>query len=307
MLIDWESQALSTSLPIGGACNGLLFLCRIYSSLSKPKIDDDDIFSKSTRSPKGLPSRRPLLTGAFSLISLVLVTVGVVNTILCAKRRRKYTLLGRSASKDPGTPSAQKVNYKEPDLSDDSSPSSENLWQLNMWDPPRFNMYFCAVYSPLHIVYILYSPLSIFLPFFLAITSAFLVAIVYMYETLIKDKSILHSEVLGEYEKKIVRPVIASVRRDVSIGSDGSVETYAPSTNSQFIQRDVRESKSRVTLTPTKDRPWQPSSSRTLRHRASVNSLNLSSAPRLRYSTPLDPSSPLSRKSARGHSNSQLM
>lgn len=222
--------------------------------------------------------------------------------------------MGRSITNQPDTPSAKKIRYKDPEESSSipgsplrkfvdnwsgsssgsesgTSSSGEDLWELNIWDPPKFNLYVASSYSPLHVLYILYGPLGLFQIVMIIGITGYLFGLCYLFETLVKDREILHSEVLGEYGKKVVKPITAVAKRDVAVGTDGDPpEFYSPVSHGPFSPRDVRESKSRVSMTPTPSSPWRspirpntaqassatatPLGGKALRQRASMNSLS---------------------------------
>ncbi|CAN6660610.1 hypothetical protein TRVA0_032S01288 [Trichomonascus vanleenenianus] len=271
-LVNWDEKSTTVAVPAGAVCSGLLLLCRIYSSLSQ---DDNAVIANSLfrSQPKAsdvfsAPKRRPFLTVLFSTLSLCLVVLCVLNTTMCYNKKRTYRLMGRSIDNAPNTPSAHKVTYEDPSkLQTVGSPLrrmtmlwtdtkktesvNEQVWELTVWDPPRFNLYFGCAFSPLHCLYILYGPLGLFQIVFIAALTASLLGISHVFLTLIKDRSILHSEVLGEYNKKVVQPTYAS-RRDVAVGTDGSVETFSPSPK-KYVVKDVRKLRDVASpLTPTR-------------------------------------------------------
>jgi hypothetical protein len=313
-LVDWDAQAYSWGLPAGGVCCVLLMLCRVYSTLSNSdstkNIQDTLFVSRSSGRDDVLrvPRRRPFFTVVFSTLTLILLVLTTLNTVDCMRKKRKYTLMGRAVGNEPDTPSARKIRYQDPLPEEDdehrraSSPfrrivdnwsarpkdQGEELWELNVWDPPKFNLYFGSTFSPLHALYILYGPLGLFQIVMLSALSGWLFGLTYMFETMVKDKAIIHSEVLGEYGKKVVKPITAAAKRDAAVGTDGSLEFYSPTPHGSFSPRDVRESRSRVSMTPTPASPWlspikpqshaNPSSTplagKSLRQRASMNSLS---------------------------------
>lgn len=117
----------------------------------------------------------------------------------------------------------------------DSSSSGPRIWVLDIWDPPLFNLYLMSVYSPLSVLTLWYGPLSFFtIILFWPLLSYYLYTQTRMWLVLQKDKTILHAEVLGEYEQSVVRPIVSAARRDVCVGTDGSVTYYAAGLNHQF-------------------------------------------------------------------------
>lgn len=228
----------------------------------------------------------------------------VTNTVYTLRRRKKYTLLGRALDKPPDTPSAHKIRYSgaQPEEEDDdetppgspvakmiafahkmraqarrdASANTEEVWELNMWDPPLFCLWLTTTFSPVHLLYIWYGSLNPAFIVMLAAISLYLHTMVRLFLTQLKDRSVLHSEVLGEYGKKLVRPIIAVPRRDVAVGTDDdAVEVYSPAQNTNFGPQEVRESRQRYSLGPTDLKPWRSPAARTstpsLRQRASMN------------------------------------
>lgn len=300
-VFDWDAQALPIALPAGLGCNVLLLLSRAYSSFNKQ--NEDELFSNNDREVFNVPKRRPLLTVIFSTLTLVLVSLCFGNAIYCYRKTRKYTLMGRSVDNTPGTPSAQRVRYfdsnTEPESpikklfkwkkEEDEKNNGDDLWELNIWNPPKFCLCLASTFSPLHAFTIMYAPMGMFLLFMLMFLSVYLFGTTWKFLTMVKDRNILHSEVMGEYGKKVVQPVVYTKKRDVAVGSDGTVDTFSPAALSRYVERDVRESKApklNLNETPWKEAPppspaprlslggIPPSLSHSLRQRASMNSVN---------------------------------
>lgn len=301
-LLEWDQYIYNGAIPGGVICNIIFMICRWY--WSRQISSYDELFSYGdlyVGDVLNIPTRRPLFSILMSFFTLGLAAVCILNTTYCYSRRKTYTLLGRALDNTPDTPSAHKIRYSE--AKSGSEPSSpwrklvdpllsfkkeeieshgEQIWELSVWNPPIFNTYFATCYSPLHLLIIWYSGLSTFKQFFyLSLLSGYLYGVTFMFLTMSKDKSIIHSEVLSEYGKKVVKPIVAVSRRDVAVGTDGGVEVYSPCLDSTFKTVDVRESRSRVSMTPSTASPW--SSNKTsgysstnespLRHRSSLNAL----------------------------------
>lgn len=303
-LLEWDRYIYDGALPAGAASNVLFMICRWYWNRQYGSYDD--LFSYGdlyVGDVLNVPTHRPVLSVFVSFLTLALTTICICNAVYCYSRRKNYILLGRPLDNAPDTPSAHKVRYA--DASDQpSSPwrnlvdpllsfnketqdTGEEIWELSIWNPPIFNTYFATAYSPLHLLLIWYSDLGIMrLLFFLTLLSVYLFGLTLMFLTLSKDKTIIHGEVLSEYSKKVVKPIVAVTRRDVAVGTDGGVDVYSPSTNPAFNKIDIRESRSRVSMSPTTASPWSPykasssnmassssSQDSPLRHRASLNAL----------------------------------
>jgi hypothetical protein len=158
----------------------------------------------------------------------------------------------------------------------DDEQEGEEVWELSAWDPPLFGLWLTSTFSPVHLLYIWYGSLDVAFLLMLAAISFYLHSLIRLFLTQLKDRSILHSEVLGEYGKKLVKPILAVPRRDVAVGTDGDVEIYSPAQNTNFATHDPRESRQRYSLAPTDIKPWRSplahrQSSPSLRQRASMN------------------------------------
>lgn len=259
-LIDWDSLAVQVGLPLGAICCGLLMICRAYWSSKAP--NDSDPFFKSPEADASdvfrTSAKRSLIAAGFSFLSLFLVSLVIINAIFCYTRKKQYTLLGRDRNSAPDTPSAHRHAYDAPNspavsplkkltqsLFSSGSPNdpSSSTWVVDLWNPPMFNMHVSCTFSPLHALLIWYTPFSFGKIVFLVALSCYLYYIMTSFLTLIKDKSIIYSEVMGEYTQKVVAPVLAVSRRDVCVGTDDDdANFYSPSQNSKYVSRDVRPS-----------------------------------------------------------------
>lgn len=228
------------------------------------------------------------------IVTMTIVAICLINSVWLFLDSKCYTLLGRAADNPPETPSAMKLVYVGPSNQDDEDETNagilsrlpfhkliKRLWQrsekskledegnevwcLNIWDPPHFGLYLHVTFSPLHAFVIWFAPMGGFQLTLLALLSVVLFGLTAKFLTLAKDKEILHSEVLGEYNKKMVRPFIAVPRRDVSVGTINNnddfrrplVEVYSPVVTGKFQPRDVRETSTSVTMEPFVNvSPW---------------------------------------------------
>lgn len=205
----------------------------------------------------------------------MLVAASVLNAAFVYTRTRTYSLTNRPLDKVPDTPSRRKVVYTEPTydptepgsataspvkkvlqslLSSKSSTSSaennanaDEIWVLDTWDPPLFNLSLAALYSPLAVLLLWFGPVSFFsLAVLLPALAYTLHTVTNLFLVAQRDKTVLHAEVLSEYEQTVVRPVVSAARRDVSVGVDGSVAYYAPGLNHHFRTTAPRHSSAAV-------------------------------------------------------------
>lgn len=202
----------------------------------------------------------------------MLILVSILNAFFVLTRTKKYSLAGRPIENVPDTPSRRKEIYEEVvEYEDDSGvastaasmtesvqspaqkmwsflsgtptvadppaaqPEQTEIWVLDVWNPPLFNLYLFAVFSPLSVIIVWYGPVCFFN---FGVLLPLLNCGLYDYTTRFlvgqKDKTIVHSEVIAEYDAAVVRPIISAARRDVSIGADGSVAWYDAGLNHRF-------------------------------------------------------------------------
>jgi hypothetical protein len=125
-------------------------------------------------------------------------------------------------------------------------------WTLDTWDPSIVNLYLLALFSPLNVLLLWFGPLGGFNVIVVVPLLTLLLAYVILakFSTKLTDLSVLHAEVLREYEVSVVRPLSSVARRDVAVGCDGSVSFYAPSLNHQFRPRHQPHSTTGVAAAP---------------------------------------------------------
>jgi hypothetical protein len=185
----------------------------------------------------------PFLTGACCL-----------NTLFTFFRKRHYRLFEQSVEEAPATPSARLVRV-------DSSPASSSplrylqnviseaaagsrahvdpkreVWEISIWDPKPFNLTLFTLFSPGHLVlyYSLLPPapldpnpsVKVLLAFlfgaFLSLQLAFVRS---SFNQQAKDSTLVHGEVMNEYDTKFVRPSLNRPVRDVGIQTRESAMT----------------------------------------------------------------------------------
>ncbi|KAK9237178.1 hypothetical protein V1525DRAFT_174401 [Lipomyces kononenkoae] len=283
--IDWDKLSDSVSLPTGFILDGLLLFCRLAISTVAVRQDErSEIFwdsSKLRNSPiagdvlqgrGGKRGFRGWLTGVLSVISIAILLLSFINAYYIFSRRRTYTFLGRAPqdTKLAGNSSATKsqlnldYNTSTPSSSPwkkiadkfshaESSPaadSDKDVWELHMWNPQLFNLYLFTAFSPLHTMILFnttYSTLIRNMVVCLLISGQiYLLTTSFLQQ--IMDKSLVFGEMFEEYEKKVVRPKMSVVRRDVAVGTDGSVEYCSPALGRQFVTRDIRPRHSSVSF-----------------------------------------------------------
>ncbi|KAG5358164.1 Meiotically up-regulated gene 154 protein [Yarrowia sp. B02] len=225
------------------------------------------------------------------MTALALFAVSLINTAVCFLQTKKYTLFGRDASNSPNTPSATLEPLETP--SDEPKPSSEaqfktmlkkrlsgfitpapapevtpqaQVWVLSVWEPSVFHLNMFALFSPIHVIALWFGPLS-FVQVFVTLPgfSLALLALSHFFLVYVKDKTIISSEVLGEFDRKVVHPLLGVLKQDAAVGVDGSCEFYDAALDNKSVYREAGIAPSKpptpVKLdTPTRRRTFVPSS-----------------------------------------------
>ncbi|KAK9366191.1 hypothetical protein V1509DRAFT_630813 [Lipomyces kononenkoae] len=274
--IDWDKLSDSVSLPMGLILDGILLFCRLAISTvairqderseilwDSSKVRNNPIAGDVLQGRGGKRGFRGWLTGVLSVISIAILLLSFINAYCIFSRRRTYTFLGRDPQdqKLVGNSSATRSQlnldsntstpYSSPwksivdKISHSSSPvadSNKDTWQLHMWNPQLFNLHLFTTFSPLHTMILFnttYSTLIRNIVVCLLISGqTYLLTTSFLQQVV--DKLLVFGEMFEEYEKKVVRPKMSVVRRDVAVGTDGSAESYSPALDRQFVTRDIR-------------------------------------------------------------------
>lgn len=225
-LRDW-------AMPLGLAAN-LIFACARWATRTD---NHDDIFDA--------PSTSGWLQWFVSFLAHLLAFASLFNAWYTFTRSRKYRLFESSIDQPPSTPSARRVRV---DSSPSASPlaylgsvlSSNNVfsrrhpdqhndvWQVSVWDPKPLNLELFALFSPGHVlVYWLFLPINAnvenpSVTFFTTILLAALLSIQLLlfnkfFTQQHKDSTLIHKEVMNEYDTKFVHPSMNRPVRDVGI------------------------------------------------------------------------------------------
>ncbi|KAK9454494.1 hypothetical protein V1511DRAFT_502145 [Dipodascopsis uninucleata] len=234
-------------------------------------------------------SFRSWIIWMLSLLSIGILFLSFSNAYYVFTKRRTYTLFGRlpTDSKLPRVHSARKVpmNFKDIEgtvdhedidtekkrrkssmfpniwpLRQQSTPSSHStddinereVWELQIWTPPLFNLHLFSSFSPLHAVIAFNSSFSvvvrdIFMCVFLTTQLYFLT---HYFLQQVSDKSTIHGEMFDEYQKKVVRPRLDTIKMDAAIG-DGSVEYFRTKPDRRFETHSILPSHTTLDSPPS--------------------------------------------------------
>ncbi|GAA5904189.1 Nur1/Mug154 family protein [Sporobolomyces salmoneus] len=179
-------------------------------------------------------------------LSVVLVLISVGNAVYLASRRRKYQLMLR---KDPlSSPNAKsatlrfspqappkkpllaqakdfiltKIGFSPTEVAEE--PHSFPIQELYVWTP-EYVLWSLRLFTgyppPIALMYHFLAP-STFIPFLIIGPSLlFLIfSLVHLYSTLLKDRQILSTETMHEYNSTFVYPKVFRQKRDVGVSTE---------------------------------------------------------------------------------------
>lgn len=130
--------------------------------------------------------------------------------------------------------------------------STTDVWEISVWDPTPLSLKLFSLFSPIHCaIYFLIFPItsdsSYLFPDFAGSTTVLIIAIqvalslqfgqlISAFNQQAVDKTLIHKEVLHEYDNKYVHPRLNVLKRDVATQTkddhfEASVETYTPEYN----------------------------------------------------------------------------
>jgi hypothetical protein len=189
-----------------------------------------------------------------SFLVLSLASLSVANAFYTFFRRKHYRLFEKSVETVPSTPSARRVRVDSTPVS--SSPlrflgsmvqpllsssaeaearsypdAQRDVWEVTVWDPLPINLRLFCYFSPGHVLaYMLFLPASEAdpRPSVAAVTAVAVGILLSIQLSLLqssfsqqsKDSSLIHREVLHEYDAKFVNPRLYPAMRDVGTQFD---------------------------------------------------------------------------------------
>ncbi|MCJ1478570.1 hypothetical protein MMC13_007251 [Lambiella insularis] len=251
--IDALQQARGT--PIGLGLNLIMLLARANSGGGGRRVVDD-VFGEEPRGRGWLGCFAAFLVHFLSLLAFV-------NAAYTFYRRKHYRLFENSIEDAPSTPSARRVRVDSSPMS--SSPlrfltnilgsitaearaypdASRDVWEISVWDPIPLCLKMFCLFSPGHVlVYWFFLPVSSQdpRPSTTVVTTIALIAVLSVQLTVLqgnysqqsKDSSLIHKEVMNEYDTKYVHPLAHPLVRDVGTQVSGfrhSFDTESPDEN----------------------------------------------------------------------------
>ncbi|KAL1976774.1 hypothetical protein VTN31DRAFT_3056 [Thermomyces dupontii] len=270
---DWDQLEKNWAAPLGFGLN-FVFLIARTNCAPRSNRTYDDVF--------GDDSNGVSLTSWFaSFVVHSLTLFCAINTFYTFWRKRRYRLFEASIDNPPPTPSAHRVPVSSSPLS--ASPAqyltnmlsganaesrrhpdpSRDVWEIAVWDPFPLSLRLFCSFSPGHVlVYWLFLPTlpsdprpsgTIFTTILLAVLLTMQMSFLSKsFSRRAKDSTLIHKEVMNEYDTKFVQPRTHPLMRDVGVQFSGEhisnpdsdakyniVELYTPT---HIINRGFRTS-----------------------------------------------------------------
>ncbi|KAJ4420784.1 hypothetical protein N0V85_000451 [Neurospora sp. IMI 360204] len=232
---DWDSTTFGTWF--GLIANFLFLLARANGNIGGGFVDDD-VFSDAPSSG--------FTKALVNFLIWTLIPISGLNAFYTMIRSRHYRLFEANVeAQGPSTPSAHRVRV-------DSSPSTptplrymqnfakgesaearahpdktRDVWEVAVWDPYPATLRIFCLFSPGHVlIYMLFLPLAALDPrpsvtVFKALVlqlllSAQMLLLTSRFAQQSKDMSIIHREVMHEYDIKYVHPRVYPIYREVA-------------------------------------------------------------------------------------------
>ncbi|KAI9742930.1 MAG: hypothetical protein M1818_003660 [Claussenomyces sp. TS43310] len=257
---DWDTKSFGT--PLGLTFSFVFLLARANSGVPGTS-KEDDVFGDSRHGSGWLRWFAAFLVH-------VLLWISLLNAFYTFYRKRHYRLFENSVDVAPSTLSAHRVKVDSSPVA--SSPlrlltniiaetsaesrshpdPTRDVWELAVWDPLPVCLRLFCLFSPGHVlVYFLFLPISSLDPrpsitvvttiTLQVLLSAQLLLLQSNFSQQAKDTSVIHKEVLNEYDTKFVHPRTNPPVRDVGtqftssaagpgLNADNKVDTYTPTT-----------------------------------------------------------------------------
>ncbi|KAL1987320.1 hypothetical protein VTN96DRAFT_4348 [Rasamsonia emersonii] len=293
---DWDQLEKDWAVPLGIGLNVVFLIARANSGRRVSRAEDD-IFGDDSGGVSWVNWFASFVVHFLTLLS-------ALNAFYTFWRKRRYRLFEASIDKPPSTPSAQRVQVASPPMS--SSPlrylsnvlsgetaesrrhpdPQRDVWEIAVWDPFPLSLRLFCSFSPGHIlIYWLFLPIlpSDPRPSVTVVTTIVLVTLLTVQMSFLsssfarqaKDNTLVHKEVLHEYDTKFVQPRMHPLMRDVGVqfseehahhpGSDmkyNEVELHTPthvinrgfktSPNPNYIGHVDPDSASKPIFSPTR-------------------------------------------------------
>ncbi|MCJ1470802.1 hypothetical protein MMC07_009449 [Pseudocyphellaria aurata] len=248
---DWDQWQRAWATPVGITLNIVFLIAR--ANFGSSKRGGDDVFGDTIQYTGwlswlvGIHYLLPTFEADVwqaAFLTHFLTLLSLTNAAYMFWRKRHYRLFENALDAPPSTPSAYRVRVSSSPIS--SSPfrflssmlagetaesrsysdTTRDVWELAVWDPTPLSLEMFCYLSPGHVlIYWLFLPtapedprpsVSVLTTAMLtALLSVQLITIQFCFSQQSKDTSVIHKEVLNEYDTKFVHPRTRPIMRDV--------------------------------------------------------------------------------------------
>ncbi|KAF9903104.1 hypothetical protein EC991_004231 [Linnemannia zychae] len=244
--LDWDMIQEGFSWPLAVGLNLLLGSVKLGYWLDDPLANVPAVL-KQDRPYYSSKSMRPGFATLLASLQYILVAISFANAIWLFRSKKNYTMLHRSLDERPSTSSVKMVDFQQdeshwsfkfpgkyiyPFISifmrgPKPEENKRQVWELSLWNPSILSRNLFCWYSPAQVLilacmtsdnFYVFFPLSIMV----ALQVHFLVSV---YQSYVKDKEILFSEVHNEYNTKFVHPIIFVRKFDKMVSTDMETDT----------------------------------------------------------------------------------
>ncbi|OAQ33390.1 hypothetical protein K457DRAFT_29302 [Linnemannia elongata AG-77] len=239
--LDWDLLQEGFSWPLAIGLNVLLTSVKMGYWLDDPLANVPTVL-KQDRPYYSSKSMRPGFATLLASLQYVLVAISFVNAIWLFKSKKNYTMMHRSLDEPPSSSNTKMVEFQQdeshwsfkfpgkyiyPFISifmrgPKPEENKRHVWQLSLWNPSILSRNLFCWYSPAQVLILAFMTADNFYVFFplsimVAVQVHFLVSV---YQSYVKDKEMLFSEVHNEYNIKFVHPIIFVRKYDKQVSTE---------------------------------------------------------------------------------------
>ncbi|KAF9139173.1 hypothetical protein BGX30_008281 [Mortierella sp. GBA39] len=244
--LDWDLLQEGFSWPLAIGLNVLLTSVKMGYWLDDPLANVPAVL-KHDRSYYSSKSMRPGFATLLASLQYILVAISFVNAIWLFKSKKNYTMMHRGLDKPPSSSNTKMVEFQQdeshwsfkfpgkyiyPFISifmrgPKPEENKRQVWELSLWNPSILGRNLFCWYSPAQVLILAFMTADNFYVFFplsimVAVQVHFLVSV---YQSYVKDKDILFSEVHNEYNTKFVHPTIFVRKYDKQVSTETETDT----------------------------------------------------------------------------------
>ncbi|KAF9322487.1 hypothetical protein BGZ91_004299 [Linnemannia elongata] len=239
--LDWDLLQEGFSWPLAIGLNVLLTSVKMGYWLDDPLANVPTVL-KQDRPYYSSKSMRPGFATLLASLQYVLVAISFVNAVWLFKSKKNYTMMHRSLDEPPSSSNTKMVEFQQdeshwsfkfpgkyiyPFISifmrgPKPEENKRHVWQLSLWNPSILSRNLFCWYSPAQVLILAFMTADNFYVFFplsvmVAVQVHFLVSV---YQSYVKDKEMLFSEVHNEYNIKFVHPIIFVRKYDKQVSTE---------------------------------------------------------------------------------------